>query len=63
MVSILHSVSGDLICLHRYMSGEKGVAYTPAEDDMISKNPEFLRNYKGQDSVEKRKEYLAFKVK
>jgi ABC-type transporter Mla maintaining outer membrane lipid asymmetry ATPase subunit MlaF len=64
--SILHkldAVSGDLNALHRWLSGDRSVQWSREEDDLLSKNTELLKQWKGQESAELRKKYLNFKAK
>lgn len=64
--AILHkldSVSGDLQALHRLMSGDRSVEWGREDDDLLNKNPELLKRWKGAESAEQRKKYLAFKSK
>lgn len=59
----LDLVSGDLDSLNRLLSGDQSVKWTPEEDDLLNKNPELLKKWKGSKQVELRKKYLAFKTK
>jgi hypothetical protein len=62
--SILHkldSVSGDLNALHRLLSGDRGVEWTREEDDLISKNSDLLKRWKGAEATDLRKKYLQYK--
>lgn len=64
--SILHkldSVSGDLNGLHRLLTGDKSVAWSKEEDDLLSKNSDLLKQWKGTEVAEKRKKYLNYKGK
>lgn len=64
--SILHkldAVSGDLIALHRWLSGDRSVQWSREEDDLLNKNTELLKQWKGHESAELRKKYLHFKAK
>jgi hypothetical protein len=64
--AILHkldAVSGDLQALHRLMVGDKSVEWGREEDDLLNKNPELLKRWKGAESAELRKKYLTFKLK
>ena len=64
--TIIHKldlVSGDLHALHRLMSGDKNVEWNAQEDEILIKNPEVMKRWKGQDATELRKNYIAHKVK
>lgn len=64
--SLLHKlnlVSGDLNALHRLLSGDKTVEWSPEEDDMLAKNSELLKRWKGNDQAELRRKYIAYKTK
>ncbi len=64
--AILHrldNVSGDLSALHKSMLGDKSVEWGKDEDDLLNKNPELLRRWKGTESAELRKKYTTFKSK
>ena len=64
MLSKLDQVSGDLNALHRLMtSGDKNASWSREEDDMIGKSADVLRRFKGEEAVEMRKNYLAWKGK
>ena len=63
ILSKLDSVSGDLDALHRLLSGDKSVEWTREEDDLLSRNSDLLKKWKGNEQTELRKKYLAFKVK
>jgi hypothetical protein len=48
--AILHkldAVSGDLNGLHRLLSGDKSMEWSKEEDDLLNKNPELLKRWKG----------------
>jgi hypothetical protein len=45
------------------MLGDKSVEWGREEDDLLNKNPELLKRWKGADSAELRKKYLTFKSK
>lgn len=50
--SVLHkldSVSGDLNALHRLLLGDKSVEWTREEDDLLSRNIEILKKWKGNE--------------
>lgn len=59
----LDSVSGDLTALNRLLSGDATVKWTDEEDDLLNKNAELLKKWKGNSQVDLRKKYLAYKVK
>ncbi len=64
--SLLHKlnlVSGDLNSLHRLLSGDKTVEWSPEEDDMLAKNSELLKRWKGNEQAELRRKYVAYKTK
>lgn len=64
--AILHkldAVSGDLNALHRLLGGDKNVEWSKDEDDMLLKNPDLLKRWKGAEASETRKKYLQHKVK
>jgi hypothetical protein len=48
--AILHkldTVSGDLNGLHRLLSGDKSVEWSKEEDDLLGKNGDLLKQWKG----------------
>lgn len=59
----LDLVSGDLDSLNKLLGGDHSVKWTADEDDLLNKNPELLKKWKGNNQVELRKKYLNFKVK
>jgi hypothetical protein len=59
----LDSVSGDLDALNRLLSGDQTVKWTDEEDDLLNKNGDLLKKWKGNNQVDLRKKYLAYKVK
>ena len=64
--AILHKldgVSGDLNALHKLLAGDKSVEWTKDEDDMLAKNPELLKRWKGAQSADLRKKYQQYKTK
>lgn len=63
LLAKLDAVSGDLNALHQLLSGDKSVEWTKDEDDLMSKNPELLKRWKGVEAVELRKKYLSHKAK
>lgn len=63
IIQKLDMVSGDLIALHRLMSGDRTVEWSRDEDDMLTKNPDLLIRWKGQESTDLRKRYNQFKAK
>ena len=63
ILSKLDSTSGDLKALHRLLAGDKSAEWTKEEDDLITKNPDLLKKWKGADSADVRKKYLAYKSK
>jgi hypothetical protein len=63
ILSKLDSVSGDLQALHRALSGDKSAEWSKEEDDLMTKNPEILKKWKGAESADLRKKYLVYKSK
>ena len=64
--AILHkldSVSGDLMALHRLLSGDRSAEWSKDEDDLMTKNPDLLKKWKGPDAADLRKKYLVYKSK
>ena len=59
----LDSVSGDLKALNSLLSGDKRVEWSKEEDDLLAKNPELLKRWKGSSAADQRKKYLHHKVK
>lgn len=59
----LDAVSGDLNSLHRLLSGDKSVEWSREEDDLLAKNPDLLKRWKGNVAADLRKKYLQHKVK
>lgn len=59
----LDAVSGDLMALHHHLSGDKSVEWTKEEDDLLGKNAELLKRWKGNESADLRRKYLQFKAK
>jgi hypothetical protein len=59
----LDLVSGDLNALGRIYRGEKGVEWSKEEDELLSKNPELIKKWKGVNAAELRKKYLQYKSK
>ena len=59
----LDSVSGDLDSLNRLLSGDQTVKWTDEEDDLLNKNSELLKKWKGNSQVDLRKKYLSYKTK
>ena len=59
----LDSVSGDLNALNSLLSGDKRVEWSKEEDDLLAKNPELLKRWKGSSAADQRKKYLQHKVK
>jgi hypothetical protein len=59
----LNLVSGDLNALHRLLTGDKTVEWSPEEDDLLAKNSELLKRWKGNEQAELRRKYVAYKVK
>lgn len=48
--AILHKldgVSGDLNGLHKLLTGDKSMEWSKEEDDLLTKNPELLKRWKG----------------
>jgi hypothetical protein len=63
ILSKLDSVSGDLDALHRLLSGDRTVRWTEEEDDLLHKNSDLIKKWKGAEQVELRRKYLVFKTK
>jgi len=66
VAAVLHkldNVSGDLNALHSLLSGERYVEWSKEEDDLLSKNSELLKKWKGNQSTDRRKKYLNFKTR
>lgn len=64
--SILHkldTVSGDLNALHRLLEGDRSVEWTKDEDDLLAKNADIIKKWKGSDSAELRRKYVQYKSK
>jgi hypothetical protein len=62
--SILHKldqVSGDLEALNLLLSGDQTVKWSDEEDDLLHKNADLLKKWKGEERVDLRKKYLSFK--
>jgi len=47
ILSKLDSVSGDLNALHSLLSGDRSVEWNKEEDDLLNKNQELLKRWKG----------------
>ncbi len=43
----LDSVSGDLNALHRLLQGDESIKWSKEEDDLLSKNTNILKQWKG----------------
>ena len=63
MLHKLDAVSGDLNALHRLLSGDRSAEWTREEDDLLSRNTELFKKWKGNEQSELRKKYLSYKVK
>lgn len=66
MAAVLHkldNVSGDLHALHQLLSGEKSVEWSKEEDDLLNKNPELIKKWKGSQAADRRKKYISFKAR
>jgi uncharacterized protein YdaL len=60
----LDRVSGDIKALDRiYTQKDDKLEWTPEEDELLAKNPAILARWKGEESVEMRKRFLATKLK
>lgn len=59
----LDVVSGDLNALHQLLSGDRRVEWSRDEDDMLNKNLDLLKRWKGPDASDRRKKYLQYKGK
>lgn len=59
----LNVVSGDLHALNRLLSGDRSVEWSPEEDDLLAKNSELLKRWKGNEQAELRKKFIAYKTK
>lgn len=47
----LNVVSGDLNALHRLLSGDRSVEWSAEEDDMLAKNSDLLKRWKGNEQA------------
>ncbi len=64
LIRKLDRVSGDMKALDRiYSQRDDKVEWTPEEDELLYKNAGILQRWKGEESVELRKRYLALKAK
>lgn len=63
LIRKLDRVSGNLEHLDRTYSGDNRYEWTEEEDALLSKNEQLLARWKGQEAVDIRKKYLAWKHK
>ena len=59
----LDEVSGDLFALDNYYSRRKNTLWSKEDDDLLLKNPEVMKKWKGKEAAELRKKYLQYKPK
>jgi hypothetical protein len=45
------------------LTGDRTVEWSPEEDDLLARNSDLLKRWKGNEQADLRRKYVAFKVK